>query len=357
MSIKATLARGRPHDPWRLLCGLAVALLSAVPAARACDLCAIYTGIETGESKTGFRIGVAEQFTRFGTLQRGGEKVPNPFDEHLNSSITQLLFGYQFTQRIGVQLNLPLISRTFRRVTTLAIDDGDESGPGDLSLLATVNAFSTYSENSLFRLTLLAGLKLPSGDSERLGEEVVHDHVEEDPFAGFLPNLPPFGAHHESGPGGIQSGVHGHDLALGSGSVDGVVGGQIFASWRRLFFDGTVQYLIRSEGDFDYRYANDLIWRTGLGVFLGTGHDLGGRDFTLGARAVVSGESKGMDTLDGDDLDDTAITSLFVGPGITFTWGDSLSADVTGDLPVLLNNSSLQIVPDYRIRGGVTWRF
>jgi hypothetical protein len=227
------------------------------------------------------------------------------------------------------------------------------------------NAYTTYSENSLFRVTLFAGLELPSGDAERLGEEAEEDHHdEEDPPPGFFPprtpgagSLPRFRARHDEEPGGIESGVHGHDLALGSGSVDGIIGGQIFASWRRLFFNGTIQYLLRTEGDFDYRYADDLIWSSGLGTFLAMGHDLGRRDYTFGVRAVLSGESKGKDTLDGDDLDDTAITSMFVGPGITFTWGDSLSADVTGELPVLLNNSALQIVPDYRIRGGITWRF
>jgi hypothetical protein len=366
MSTKQTLARGRPYERrGSLLVGLILALF-APPAARACDLCAIYTSVEVSESKTGLRLGVAEQFTRFGTLQSGGEKVPNPFDEHLNSSITQVLLGYNFTDRLGLQLNLPIISRTFRRVTTLSIDNDDETGPGDLSLVGTVNAYSTYTENSLFRVSLLGGLELPSGDTERLSEEVEHDHGEGDPSLGFFPTIPPpsgtaaaprFRARHETGPGGVQSGIHGHDLALGSGSVDGIVGGQIFASWRKLFFNAAVQYLIRTEGDFDYEYADDLIWSSGIGAFVSMGHDLGRRDYTLGARAVVSGESKGKDTLDGDDVDDTAITSMFVGPGITCTWGDSLSADVTGELPVLLNNSSLQIVPDYRIRGGITWRF
>ena len=88
MSIEPTLARGRPLPPWRLLCATTLALLVQAAAVRACDLCAIYTTVETSENKTGFRIGVAEQFTRFGTLQRGAEKVPNPFDEYLNSSIT-----------------------------------------------------------------------------------------------------------------------------------------------------------------------------------------------------------------------------------------------------------------------------
>jgi hypothetical protein len=34
-----------------------------------------------------------------------------------------------------------------------------------------------------------------------------------------------------------------------------------------------------------------------------------------------------------------------------------LGANLGIDVSVIQNNSALQIVPDYRFRGGVTWRF
>ena len=54
---------------------------------------------------------------------------------------------------------------------------------------------------------------------------------------------------------------------------------------------------------------------------------------------------------------DTAITSIYLGPGFTFTWGSSLGADLVFDFPTLQNNTGLQVVPTFRVRGGVTWRF
>jgi hypothetical protein len=72
---------------------------------------------------------------------------------------------------------------------------------------------------------------------------------------------------------------------------------------------------------------------------------------------VLSGETKGKDTQQGERLDDTGITAFYVGPGINFTWGTSLAADVALDVPVVQDNTAVQIVPDYRIRGGLTWRF
>lgn len=77
---------------------------------------------------------------------------------------------------------------------------------------------------------------------------------------------------------------------------------------------------------------------------------------SLGIQALASGEAKGNDKLNGVRLDDTAITSVYIGPALRGTWKDWLTAEVGLDLPLLQNNSALQIVPDYRIRGALTWR-
>jgi hypothetical protein len=332
-------------------------LATAAPAA-ACDVCAVYTATEQRQGRTGPYVGVAEQFTRFTTLQRDGEEVPNVAGERLLSSITQVLIGYNLTSRFGLQLNLPIISRTFRRLEDGRINHDDESGIGDLALLGTANAFTRVGEETVFRLTLLGGLKLPTGDASRLGEELDegHHHAERRAAARVVTKHGPA----EPGdpvepPGGAdahESGIHGHDLALGTGSVDGLIGGQLFWSWRRLFVTLGAQYAIRTEGDFDYRYANDLTWSGGPGVMALLEHD-----YSLGLQAAVTGETKGKDTLDGVPADDTGITAIYVGPEITFTWGSSLGADLVLDIPVVQNNTAFQIVADYRLRAGFTWHF
>ncbi len=326
-----------------------VACAAWIPAvARACDLCAIYSATELRQSRTGLQLGIAEQFTSYNTLQRDGEEVANPAGEWMNSFITQLVVGYRLKPRIGLQLNVPLISRYFRRQEASGVVHGDETGIGDMSLLGNVEAYGDVTENGVIRLTLLGGLKLPSGNSRRIKEELAEPSPAGTAAAGI-------GLHHggaEQGSEEVASGIHGHDLALGSGSVDGVLGAHLFWSWKRAFVTGSLQYLLRTEGDFSYQYANDLIWSGGPGAFALVSHD-----YTLGVQAVISGESKGNDSLNGVKSSDTAITALYVGPGFLFTWGTSLGADLAADIPVVQNNSSLQIVPDYRLRGGVTWSF
>jgi hypothetical protein len=294
------------------------------------------------------------QYTHFNTLQDDGHEVPNPHDESIDSVITQVVLGWQVTPRIGVQLNLPIINRDFVRVEDGRREHGNVSGPGDLTLLGHVLAYSTVTESSVFRFSLLGGLKLPTGDSERLGEELVP--VQTAAARRFV------AAHTEPGPGPGEpgggggdhhaSGVHGHDLALGSGSVDGLVGGDLYWSWRRAFLTAELHYMIRTEGDFAYRYANDLTWAGGPGVYLLLDHD-----YTLALQAELTGETKGKDRQAGRRLDDTAVTNLFVGPRLLFTWGTSLAAEAGFELPVVQHNTSLQIVADYRVRAAVIWRF
>jgi hypothetical protein len=318
---------------------------------RACDICAVYMATELQERHPGLRLGVAEQFSRFTTLQRDGDEVANPSNERMESSITQVLVGYAVHPRLSAQVNLPIISRSYRRIEGSNVVSGDESGIGDLSLVGSLLGYSRMNETSLTRVSLLLGVKLPSGDPRRLREELpgsADDH-----------GIPPIFSttqrirlHHDPGGDAQPSGVHGHDLALGSGSTDVLVGGQVLSTYQRLYASALLQYALRTAGSFGYRYANELTFSGGPGVFALLEHDR-----SLGAQLVLTAETKGKDRLHARPLDDTAITSLYLGPGFHLTWGARLSADLAADLPVIQNNSALQIVPDFRLRGGILWRF
>jgi len=114
----------------------------------------------------------------------------------------------------------------------------------------------------------------------------------------------------------------------------------------------SVQYAIRTEGSFDYTYANDLTWLGGPGYYPYLADDM-----TLGVQALLSGETKGNDEFEGAKTGDTAITSLYLGPAARFSGATSLARENAGDLPVYQDGSGLQIVPDYGFRGALVWRF
>ncbi len=298
---------------------------------QACDLCAVYSATQAhGEIGKGFFGGVAEQFTHFGTMQQDGREVKNEVGQYLDSSISQLVAGYNFNDRVGLQFNLPIIYRAFKRPDGFAIDRGTESGLGDVSLLANLRAYRHESKKFTVNWNIIGGVKFPTGSSDRIKEEF--NEVET--------------------PGAPESGIHGHDLALGTGSYDGIIGTGIFVRNQRAFFSANTQYTIRSTGDFNYRYANDLTWSGGPGAYL-----LLADNFTTSLQLVVSGEHKKRDTFQGSVAEDTGITSVYLGPQINFTWSEKFSAEIGADFPVSIDNTALQIVPDYRIRAGLTYRF
>jgi len=297
----------------------------------ACDLCSIYSATQArGEVGEGLYSGLAEQFSHFATVQVDGRKVSNEAGQYLDSSISQLFAGYNLNNRFGVQFNLPVIYRSFKRPEGFEINRGTESGIGDVSLIGNFLAYRTLTENFTFSWSVLGGIKFPTGSTDRIKEEFNEVEV----------------------PGAPESGIHGHDLTLGTGSFDGIVGTGIFTRWRRLFLTANAQYAIRSKGDFDYRFANDLTWSGVPGVYLALSHE-----YTLALQAVVSGEHKGTDTFQGASADDTGVTAVYLGPYLNFTWSGKLSAEVGADLPVSIDNTALQTVPDYRIRAAVNWRF
>jgi hypothetical protein len=304
-----------------------------VAQASACDLCSIYSAAQAhGEVGKGIFAGTAEQFTHYGTVQQDGEETGNAAGQRLDSSIAQVFAGYNFNDRFGVQFNVPVIYRSFRRASGHGgIDRGTEAGFGDVSLLGHANLITKEERDFTFRAALIGGLKFPSGSTDRLEEE---EH------------------HHSHGPGAIESVVHGHDLALGSGSVDGIVGGAFSTRWKRAFFDSAVQYAIRTEGDFDFHFGNDLNWSGGPGVLL-----MLEDAYTVSLQANVAGEYKEEDEHRGSAVHDTGVTTVFLGPKLVFTWSDDLSAELAGGWAVVRENSGYQLMPDYRIHAGFMWHF
>ncbi len=297
-----------------------------------CDLCAVYSTAQNElRLGRGFFLGLAEQYSQQATLQMNGQEVANPWGQYLDSSISQVFAGYNFSSRVGVQFNLPVIYRSYRRPDGLGgIDQGVVWGLGDVSLLGHLVALSHQAERSEVYVNLVGGLKLPTGNSDRLEEE-----------ANEIPQ-----------PVGQPSAIHGHDLTLGSGSVDGLIGATVMGRWDRVFFAASVQYTIRSPGDHDYQFANDVTWAGGPGYYL-----VMSERHSLSLQAVVSGEDKGLDTFQGQRARDTGVTMVYLGPQINYAWSDKLSAHVAADLPVSRDNTGLQTVPDFRVRAGLTWSF
>jgi hypothetical protein len=320
------------------------ALLLCTPFAHACDLCSVYTaGMAHGET-SGWLAGISEQFSRYDDLRDRGHRLADDSGQYLDSSITQLFIGYGITDRLTAQVNVPYIHRAFERPEHHGVDKGTVSGLGDITALAQYTLMRNDGDDTTFVWRALGGIKFGTGDSDRLQEELDEGHDDDAALA-----APKHGGDDHDGP---ISGIHGHDLALGSGSTDFLVGTAAFWRSGRWYGSGDLQYAIRRSGDFDYRFGNDLQWTVSGGRYLVLEHD-----HTVSLQLNLSGEDKDYDELAGMQLDDTHARVLFLGPQLGFTSGSRWSLEVRAEAPIDTDNSAIQTTASWRVRAAFVGRF
>jgi hypothetical protein len=316
-------------------------------SAPACELCAIYSADSArSESSSGLLFTVAEQFVSSHTILAEGESFSTAAflqAAYLDSSITHLVPGYNFSRRFGVSLNMPLEYLRFHRVelaSTGAIVDeaGTVSGLGDVALIGRLSLIQINKMKYSATVNLLAGVKFPTGDTARLQDEINAAKIDQALF----------GSNHQHG---TLGGIHQHDLTQGSGSYDGVFGLASAIRWRRWFLNNQVQYYLRTEGEL-YQFGNQIIVSGGPG-----GYFLLNEKYTLNLQANAFYESSGRDKILGQTFNQTGMTSWYLGPLLNFTLGEHFSANAGVDVPLRIYNHGIQSVPDYRVHAGFTWRF
>lgn len=313
--------------------------------ARACDICALHASTVLDPPRRGFSAHVTEQYTSFNTYENAGDRSL-PVDEWMQSSITSVVLGYGFSNPWRIELTLPFIRRDYRRLKDQAIDRDHESGLGDATVATRFTAVDrVLTDDSLVRVELFAGIELPTGDTDRLAEE------DAEPTGSGLLSVPVRDRPRHGGDSG-PTGIHDQDLALGSGSVDVVLGVNTFATYRRLFATAGFQYGVRGRGAHDYRYDNDLSFYFGLG-----GYALVHSPLDVGIEARLAGETKGNDEQNGETLTGSNLTALYLGPRLHATYDERLRGAVGVEIPVLQHVQELVLVPDYRILATVGWQF
>src|ERR1041384_1625431 len=151
---------------------LFIAIVLLIPLiSSACDLCGCF--VPRDSMRRGFQFGVAEQFSSLSQISLDGEELPNNANQYLDSSYTQIFVNYHFNPRTALQFNLPLIYRSFQRVEGDAIQHGTESGIGDALVVGYYIPYQRSNPFSQFSWKLLGGLKFPTGNSDRIGEELL----------------------------------------------------------------------------------------------------------------------------------------------------------------------------------------
>jgi hypothetical protein len=331
---------------------LVVALFSwaiAATSARACDVCSVQgAAVDNLRIQGGsWRFSLENRFSDFSLIERDGKKVFGAGPEYVRTSATTLFTSYDVSDRFSAQVVLPTFSRRFRAIDGGVERAGTIAGLGDISILGRFVPYY-YNEGGVrAQLALFSGLKLPTGESGELREhhhdEVGHEHHHEEVGHGdYLGD----GEHHHE-----ESAIHGHDLALGSGSYDIPVGWSFIYEADRFFLTSDMQYTFRREGTGGFRYGNDLMLTLSPGYKFVSEHL-----WSVAARGMVTAEHKDSDREHGV-LDHGRASRLFVGPQFLVTYNRNYSWFLGADIPVHVHADGLQAVIKYRTRAGLTVRF
>ena len=152
-------------------------------------------------------------------------------------------------------------------------------------------------------------------------------------------------------PMSTPSGIHAHDLAEGSGSWDVPLGMNLRVGCERVYLSLHALYTIRTRGAHGYQFANDLVVNLAQGVDLWRSGA-----HRLGLEANLNGIAKGKDTVNGAPEPDSGMVELYLGPQITAVW-TQLSGTAGVDAPLIQHDTGLQLVPDWRMHGGLVWAF
>lgn len=282
-------------------------------------------------------LGLLVDARHAGTLQRDGRTIADPADQHLDTTVAQVVAAWRFGPTWSARIYLPFIHHRYE----VAGVDGWYTGSGDV-VVQGMATWQTRRDGRHFAVgNLFAGLELPTGDSDRLADEV---HA--DAGAG--------GGHSHGGAvtGGAHDAVHPHDLALGSGSWDPIAGASGFARWGRLYLTGHGQYTWRTEGDHGYRYGSGGMFGAGPGVFL-----LDRPGGTLGLHLNTSGEFNQRDRHRGVLVEDSGMREITAGPDLTFSWLGRVTGEIGVEFPLWRESRGTHLATNARGHAGMSVRF
>ncbi len=310
--------------------------------AAACDACALYNASRISGHLTGsLSLSINEQYTSYRIAEENAYNTRSA-DLTRSYSTTQLNVGYDLSDNLGIQGTLPFVVRNFDEVTNYRADEESETGIGDGSIAINYSPVSIRETDQSVILSFVGGIKLPTGDSGSLSQDSQTETDHADRVIG-----PATVQHHQLS--GIP-GLSGRTLSIGTGSVDYILGSTLNTRWDRILMLGVAEYSIKSEGSFDYRFANELLWNVGPGAYL-----LLNDDYTIILRCVLSGEHTDRDTHKGNKVPDSAVRNLYLGPEFIVTLNNRITIELGIDIPFDTEPSA--ILPDYRLHSAVSYRF
>lgn len=343
--------------------------LSLVPSsALACDVCALALGNKNSSLKphqTELRLD--QQILVMKKTELGNSYVENEQRERLTSSLSHFVFAYGLSEKLTFEASVPLVSRHYRRIAGEGTRTASDSGLGDISFKGEARLLNRKLAGGTATLFASAGIKIPTGDADRLtAPHHSESELEESELENDSDHHAASEAEHDSDEAhqhenemlrhagedhSVPSAIHEHDLAFGTGSFDFPLAVRLQQTWGTWGLGADAQYMVRTSGESDYRYGNDLLYSIWAGY-----------QFTIATSQALwlavhlSGEHKESDRQAGAEEDASEFRNLYVGPSMALN-AANLNTSLSVDIPVSTETEGYQLVPETRVRFSLGFRF
>lgn len=310
----------------------AVAVVASMPVA-ACDYCLISQGISPLQTQTGAGLRIAHRYTRLDSVYDGDDEVDNPGvrEEYWTTELSGFV---SLNERLTALVNLPL--RKTKGDGELAEGPGgepereditgDTTDFGDLSLLGRYRFLSRHTLDTSTLVAAVFGIKLPTGSTNRHGDQGEHLDSHLQPGTGSTDLLLGVSLDHAIGRYSLSANL------LASLPGEGETGGESHRFGNTLNYDVTARY----------RVAPSVPGETADAFFVSLG---------------VNGESRAKEELDGDTLDDTGGHTLYLTPGLQYRHGANWVVEATYQYAFYHKLNETQLGEDYRLTGSLTYLF
>jgi hypothetical protein len=309
--------------------------LCLVSSAFACYPCSLFNvsklqGVESSK----FSFSINDSYSSYDKAQDLDYKENRDGEFVRDYNLAQLGLSYGLSDAVSLDFYLPVINRNSDQVEGLRVSSEKDSGVGDMILGSSLDIYSPSGDNWFFKSTGILGIKLPTGDSGTLGSSINESSTQT--------------RHHPAS----GSSASGRNLVFGTGSVDFIMGLGTFATYEKFLFLGTLQYTAKTEGDYDYKFADDFLWSAGSGYYLSIEDK-----HTLALAAILSGEQKSKDSIGSELVQGSQFSNLFLGPSLLITLQNRLGAELGFDFRVTGEDVDSVVVPEWRLKAQLSYNF
>lgn len=284
-------------------------------------------------------IGAVVQLIRMHEISDAELEVLGAADEDVHSTGSLLSpsinIAYGITDDLTVGASLPYVERNDIRAAHNNAGVGEVEFAGDSSGVSDLTLFGQYRffQNDTVDIAVIAGIKIPTGDSNEREAEGELFETEHQP---------------------------------GSGSWDPFAGIAFNRKFERAGISANVLYTFTTEGDqqtelgdiFNYNFA--LSYRA---ISPEDGHDHHQHQHALNILDYVdlalelNGDVREQTEISGEEEDHSGGHTLYLSPGIRVGLGHRWSVYTSFGLPIINDYHGWQSEPDYRIIGGLSITF